>query len=199
MIVNLPRSHLINDFLKRGPRFFSSCGTELWALHLAGGAARAPRARPSLGCTLLVGQVTQVRDPVWRSSSFTMNSCTLHAGFCPGCGGGLLVEGRVLVSWLWWRVEKGMCRRKPETESHEVTDFHDPEDPGSRFPRVQSTWGHSAGSPPVLTEPAGGLLQTPLGGSCSPWSLSTALGTQAACKCVRAGGMEDAVAVKGVF
>ena len=32
VIVNLPRSHLINDFLKRGPRFFSSCGTELWAL-----------------------------------------------------------------------------------------------------------------------------------------------------------------------
>ena len=84
-----------------------------------------------------------------------------------------------------------MCRRKPETESREVTDLRDPEDPGSRFPRVQSTWGHSAGSLPVLTEPAGGLLQTPLGGSCS--------GTQVACKCVRAGGMEDAVAVKGVF
>ena len=89
-----------------------------------------------------------------------MNSYTLHAGFCPGCGGGFLVEGRVLVSWLWWRVEKGMCRRKPEAESREVTDFCDPEDPGSRPPRVQSTWEHSAGTPPVLTEPAGGLLQT---------------------------------------
>ena len=50
-----------------------------------------------------------------------------------------------------------------------------------------------------MAEPAGGLPQTPLGGSCSPWSLSTALGTWAACECVRAGGMEDAVAMKGVF
>ena len=54
-------------------------------------------------------------------------------------------------------------------------------------------------APPVLAETAGGLLQAPLGGSCSPWSLSAALGTQAVCECVRAGGMEDAAAVKGVF
>ena len=66
-------------------------------------------------------------------------------------------------------------------------------------PREQFTWGHSAVSPPVRAEPAGGLLQNPRGGSCSPWSLSTALGTWAACECVRAGGMEDTVAVKGVF
>ena len=52
---------------------------------------------------------------------------------------------------------------------------------------------------PVLAEPAGGLLQTPLGGSCSPWPLSAALGTRLACECVRAGGMEYAAAVKGVF
>ena len=61
------------------------------------------------------------------------------------------------------------------------------------------TWGQNAVSSPVLAEPAGGLLQTPLGGSCSPWPLGAAVGTQAACECVRAGGMEDAVAVKGVF
>ena len=70
---------------------------------------------------------------------------------------------------------------------------------GQDPPVRQSTWGHSALSPLVLAEPAGGLLQTPLGGSCFPWFLSAALGTRAACECVRAGGMEDAVAVKGVF
>ena len=93
----------------------------------------------------------------------------------------------------------GNVHGKPEAESCDVSDLHDPEDPGSRSPRGQSTWGHSAVSRPVLAEPAGGLLQTPLGGSCSPWSLSAALGTQAACECVRAGGMEDVVAEKGVF
>ena len=91
-----------------------------------------------------------------------------------------------------------MCRRKPQTESCEVSNLHDLERPESRSPRVQSTWGHSAVSPPVLAEPAGGLLQTPLGGSCSLWSLSAALGTRAACECVRAGRVEDAGAVKGV-
>ena len=93
----------------------------------------------------------------------------------------------------------GNVQGKPEAESCEVSDLHDPEDPGSRAPRGQSTWGHSAVSPPVLAEPAGDLLQTPLGGLCSPWSFSAALGTWAACECVRAGGKEDAVAVKGVF
>ena len=87
---------------------------------------------------------------------------------------------------------------KPEAESCDVSDLHDPEDPGSKSPRGQSTWGHSAVSPPVLAEPAGDLLQTPLGGLCSPWSLSAALGTWAACECVRAGRVEDAGAVKGV-
>ena len=41
-------------------------------------------------------------------------------------------------------------------------------------------------------------MQTLLGGSCSPWSLSAALGTRAACECVRAGRVEDAGAVKGM-
>ena len=92
----------------------------------------------------------------------------------------------------------GNVQGKPEAESCDVSDLHDPEDPGSKSPRGQSTWGHSAVSPPVLAEPAGGLLQTPLGGSCSLWSLSAALGTRAACECVRAGRVEDAGAVKGV-
>ena len=93
----------------------------------------------------------------------------------------------------------GDVQGKLKAESCEVSDPRDPEDPGSRPPVRQSTWGHSGVSPPVLAEPAGGLLQTPLGGSCSPWSLSAALGARAVCECVRAGGMEDAAAVKGVF
>ena len=88
---------------------------------------------------------------------------------------------------------------KPKAENHEVIDLCEPEGPGSSSPRGQSTWGHSAGSPPVLAEPAGGVLQVPLGGSCSPWSLSAALGTRVACECVRAGGVEDAVTERGVF
>ena len=70
---------------------------------------------------------------------------------------------------------------------------------GQGPPMRQSIWGHSAVSPPVLAEPAGDLLQNLRGGSCSPWSLSAALGTWVACECVRARGMEDAVAEKGVF
>ena len=63
-------------------------------------------------------------------------------------------------------------------------------------------------SPPGDTVPAASLFwlsllevccRTPWVGSCSPWSLSAALGTQVACECVMEGGMEDAVAVKGVF
>ena len=91
-----------------------------------------------------------------------------------------------------------MCRRKPKAESCEVSDLHDPADPGSRSPSETVHLGTQCHQPPVLAEPSGGLLQTPLGGSCSPWSLSAALGTRVACECVRAGGMEDAVAVKGV-
>ena len=50
----------------------------------------------------------------------------------------------------------------------------------------------------MLAEPTQGLLQTHLGGLCSQWSLSAAIGTWVACECVRAEGMEDAGAVKGV-
>ena len=86
-----------------------------------------------------------------------------------------------------------MWSRQPETESSEVSDLHDPEDPGSRSPReTVPTWGHSAISPSILAEPTQGLLQTHLGGLCSQWSLSSAIGTCVACECVNAG------AVKGV-
>ena len=92
-----------------------------------------------------------------------------------------------------------MWSRQPETESGEVSDLHDPEDPGSRSPReTVPTWGHSAISPSILPEPTQGLLQTHLGGSCSQWSLSAPIGTWVVCECVRAEGMENAGAVKGV-
>ena len=41
----------------------------------------------------------------------------------------------------------GNVQGKPEAESCEVSDLHDPEDPGSRSPRGQFTWGHRAVSP----------------------------------------------------
>ena len=41
----------------------------------------------------------------------------------------------------------GNVQGKPEAESCEVSDLGDPEDPGSRSPRGQSPWGHSAVSP----------------------------------------------------
>ena len=74
-----------------------------------------------------------------------MNSFTLHASFCPGCGGGFLVEGGVLVPGIGrgWRKA---CAGKTRVESHEVSDLHDPEDPGSRSPEDSST-GDSAISP----------------------------------------------------
>ena len=116
----------------------------------------------------------------------------------PGCGmdswlkgdpGSLaLAEGR-----------GGNMQGKPEAESCEISDLCDPEDRGSRPPQRTVHLGTQCHQLPVLAEPAGGLLQSPLGGSCSPWPLSAALGTWAGCECVRAGGMEDAVAVKGVF
>ncbi|KAB0345947.1 hypothetical protein FD755_024399, partial [Muntiacus reevesi] len=50
---------------------------------------------------------------------------------------------------------------------------------------LESPWGHSASSPLFWLS----LLEVCcLGGLCSPWSLSTALGTWVACECVRAGG-----------
>ena len=68
-----------------------------------------------------------------------------------------------------------------------------------KFPQRTVHLGTQCRQPPVLAEPAGGLLQNPLGGLCSPWSLSAALGTRVACECVRAGGVEDAVTERGVF
>ena len=134
-----------------------------------------------------------------RNSSFTVNS--VH---CPRRCLSLVVGAD---SWL--KKDPGILvlaegvggnvQGKPEAESCEVSDLHDPEDPGSTSPRGQFTRVHSAVSPPVLAEPGGGLLQIPLGGSCSPWPLSTALGTPEACEYVRARGMEDAVAKKRVF
>ena len=91
-----------------------------------------------------------------------------------------------------------MCRRKPETESHEFSDLCDPEDPGSRPHSETVHLGTQCRQPPILGEPAGGLLQTPWVAR-ALWSLSAALGTGAGCECVRAGGMEDAAAVKGVL
>ena len=41
----------------------------------------------------------------------------------------------------------GNVQGKLKAESCEVSNLHDPEDPGSRSPRGQSTWGHSAFSP----------------------------------------------------
>ena len=41
----------------------------------------------------------------------------------------------------------GDVQGKLKTESYELSNLHDPEDPGSRSPRGQSTWGHSAISP----------------------------------------------------
>ena len=92
----------------------------------------------------------------------------------------------------------GNVQGKPEAESCEVSDLHDPEDPESRSPRGQSTWRHSDISLPVLAEPDGGLLQTPLGDSCSPWSLSAALGKWAACECVQAGRVKEVEKVEKV-
>ena len=91
-----------------------------------------------------------------------------------------------------------MCRRKPETESHEFSDLCDPEDPGSRPHSETVHLGTQCRQPPLLAEPAGGLLQTPMSGSCSPWSLGTALGTRVACECVRAGGGGSILGGEGV-
>ena len=56
----------------------------------------------------------------------------------------------------------GDVQGKPETESCEVSDLRDPEDPGSRSPSETVLLGTQCCQPPVLAEPAGGLLQTPL-------------------------------------
>ena len=55
----------------------------------------------------------------------------------------------------------GDVQGKLKAESCEVNNLRDPEDPGSRSPRGQSTSGHSAVSPPVLAEPPGVCCRPP--------------------------------------
>ena len=198
VIINLTRSRVINDFLRWDHRLSPSRGTEPRTLHLGWSCLELPRAHPFLGFPLPQGLALWAKTPMWRSSSFTMNSFTPHASFCPGCGGGFLVEGRVLVAGIGRGWRRG-CAGKTRVESHEVSDLRDPEDSGSRPPQWDSSPGDTVPSDPCSGWPAGGLLQTPLGGLCSLWSLSAALETQVACECVRAGGMEDTVAERGVF
>lgn len=62
----------------------------------------------------------------------------------------------------------------------------------------QFTWGHSASSPLFWLSLLGARWD-PTGWLSSPWSLGAALKIRAACEYVRAGGIEDAVAEKGVF
>ena len=202
IIVNLPRSYLINAFLRKDRCFSPSCGTEpglsIWAE-----PARAPRGTPFPGLPALPyrpghsgqsphGEELQLHHESWRICAPTVLVSILAVGV--GCW----LKGHPGILALAEGGERDV-QGKPETESCEVSDLCDPKDPGSRSPREQFTWGHSAVSPPVRAEPAEGLLQNPLGGPCSLWPLSAALGTWAGCKCVRAGGMEDAVAEKGVF
>ena len=173
-------------------------GPCIWA-----GAARAPRAHNSLGCSLSMGQVIQVRDPRGEELQLHHESWKIHA---PSVLVSVLtVEVVCCLKGVSWYPGIGRgSRRGCAGENQRLKAVRSVtsmtlkilgQDPPVRL----STWGHSAVSPPVLAEPAGGLLQTPLGGSCFLWSLSAALGTQAACEYVRAGGVEDAFAVKGVF
>lgn len=163
------------------------------------GAARAPRTCPSLGCALPVGQVTQTRAPHGEELQ-------LHHKLCaPSMLVSVLAVG--MVCWLkaesWYPGFGGGCRRglqgKPEQKAVSSVSSVTLKILGQGPPVRQFHLGTQCRKAPVLAEPAGGLLQTPLGGSCSPWSLSAALRTRAACECVRAGGMEEAAAVKGVF
>ena len=127
------RSHLINAFLRRYHRLSSSRRTSK--------STPFPRLPPSPWA----GSVS--KGPVGRSSSFTVNS--VHP---PRCFLSLVVGAD---SWL--KKDPGILvltegvggnvHGKPEAESCDVSDLHDPEDPGSRSPRGQYTWGHSAVSP----------------------------------------------------
>ena len=109
----------------------------------------------------------------------------------------------------WLKVESGSLalaegegrdvQGKPKAEAVRSVTSMTLKGLGQDSPVRQFHLGTQCRQPPVLAEPAGILLQTPLGGSCSLWSLSAALGTWVACECLRAGGMEDAVAEKEVF
>ena len=82
-----------------------------------------------------------------RSSSFTVNS--VHPPRCflslvVGADSSLKGDPGILA--LAESVG-GDVQEKTKAESCEVSELHDPEDPGSRSPRGQFNWGHSAGSP----------------------------------------------------
>ena len=202
MIVNLPRSHLINGFLRKDHHPSPSCGIEPGALHLSWSFPELPKAHPPLGCPLPIGQVTEAKTPCEEELYLHHELQRIRA---PAMLVSVLAVGvdRWLKgeSWSLALAEGGErdVQGKLKTESGEVSVSMTLKILGQDPTVRQSTWGHSAVSPPVLAEPAGVLLQTPLGGSCSLWSLSAALGTQAACECVRPGGVEDAVAVKGML
>ena len=130
MIINFPRSHLINGFLRRDCHFSPSYGTEPGALHLGGSCqssqklspwARSPRSEPSCGEELQL-------HPKFCAPSMLVSVPDCGAGLLGDPGSLALAEGR-----------GGDVQGKPETESCEVSDLRDPEDPGSRSPRGQST------------------------------------------------------------
>ena len=173
-------------------------GPFIWA-----GAARPPRAHHSLGCSLSVGQVIQVKDPCGEELQLHHESWRIHA---PSVLVSVLIVEVVCclkgVSWypgISRESRRGCAGENQRQKAMRSVTSMTLKILGQDPPVRQSTWGHSAVIPLVRAEPAGGLLQTPLGGLCFPWSLSADLGTQAACERVRAGGMEDAVAIKGVF
>ena len=100
-----------------------------------------------------------------KSSNFTVNS--VHP---PSCflslvaGADSWLKGDPGILALAEGVG-GNVQGKPEAESCEVSDLHDPEDPGSRPHSEMVHLGTQCRQPPVLAEPAGGLLLIPLGGS----------------------------------
>ena len=148
MIVNLPRSHLINGFLRRDCRLSSSCGTEPRALYLAG-AARAskrtvfPRRVPPPCGPGHPGQI----PTVGRSSSFTMNSVHLPCSFLSVTVG--------LVCWL--KGDSGSLalaegggrdvQGKPEEKAIRSVTSVTLKILGQDRPVRQFIWGHSAVSP----------------------------------------------------
>ena len=87
------------------------------------------------------------KGPIGRSSSFTVNSLDPPCCFLSlVVGADSSLKGDPGILALAESVG-GNVQGKPETESCEVSELHDPEDPESRPPRRQSTWGHSAVSP----------------------------------------------------
>ena len=100
-----------------------------------------------------------------RSSSFTVNSVRPPRCFLSlDVGADSWLKGDPGILALAEGVG-GNMQGKPEAESCEVRDLHDPEDPGSRSPRGQFTWGHRAVSPLFwlsllgsAADPPGGLM-----------------------------------------